>query len=120
MKKIVFLSLALLVCTLCSAKKSVKKQAQEKTQQEFEMPCMSESNDTPEYYCGFGVGQGRTFNDAIMQAHMSANEDLHRKSGKEYIKEVEIVCQKFGTDKSGRCTCYMAVRMPKNDTVEQK
>lgn len=34
MKKIVFLSLALLVCTLCSAKKSVKKQVQDKVTQE--------------------------------------------------------------------------------------
>ncbi len=34
MKKIVFLSLALLVCALCSAKKPVKKQVQEKTKQE--------------------------------------------------------------------------------------
>lgn len=35
MKKIVFLSLALLVCTLCSAKKPVKKQAQERNTQEI-------------------------------------------------------------------------------------
>ena len=35
MKKVMFLSLALLMCMLCSAKKSVKKQVQEKNIQEI-------------------------------------------------------------------------------------
>lgn len=88
--------------------------------QVLELPCMSESNDTPEYFGGFGVGEGVTSNDAVMKAQMSAFQDLQKKSGKEDIKDAEIVCMSITIDKFGHYNCYMAVRMPKNDITEQK
>lgn len=164
-----FLSLALLTCMLCSAKKPVKKQVQEKTAQEelldslklaaeikrmqaemeledmkyraqkeeldrmyrpqekflndvqeMELPCMSESNDTPEYYGGFGEGKGVSTNEAVMKAQMSAIQDLQKKSGKEDIKDAEIVCKNIMIDKFGHYNCYMAARIHKNDITEQK
>lgn len=169
MKKIMFLGLALLTCALCSAKKPVKKQVQEKTKQEryldslkmaveirliqaemkkeemefrakmeeldrmyrpkekflnevqvFELPCTSEAKDTPEYYGGFGAGEGRTANEATMNARMLALQDLHKKSGREDMTDAEIVCKIIATDRYGVYKCYMAVHIPKNDVTEQK
>ncbi len=165
MKKIVFLSLALLVCTLCSAKKPVKKRVQKKTaqerymdslkfameikliqaemeledmkhrakmeEQELELPCMTESNDTPEYYGGFGVGEGKTEQEAMQEALREAVSYIEQRgiSSIQVIDSVKTIvwayrdsidlsnvrvdCRKLYLESNGEFKCYIAVHIPK-------